>query len=353
MCKQRIRQGIFKVTWEDEAIEMFIKECYKKSEEIRMVLKVYRGTHMHLIKSCQRIANLKVYQFSQNGSNKTMKYLLSNLNDNRAAATEQIQIQYDNIRQGMVSIYAALERHISRLRDPWIIFVSKIDKLLKETLMICLRKTVEDLYHIFHGKGFGPASLFEVMAFCETKLITVDPTLAEIEHFLSVVASTTIEIMANIKRLTTKYDILAQRASDTPYYKIIQADRIYQTYSANISNEMILVRKLFDEWLVDWNNFLDSNCTIQKHLTLELAKDKPSSVIIGESIAELDSLSRKVAFTIANTQIHFFTVNSTSLNCTIVNEVKTFKTTILSTLKAKSVKQIEGVYEYIQVIRLG
>lgn len=340
-----IMPGILRVTWDDEAVEPFIRECSNKCEQIGMTLKLYRTIHSFMQKYCEEIANTIVCRIDERCW-ESMESIIAQLNDHQRVAKQSFTYIFkDGFVQMIDAVSYEFKKHAHRIRNAWSSYISKIDSLLEQSFKLSIDKSLEQLYSMLHGTHFEPSSLFIIHASVIEERLTLKPSLDDILSFLQSISTIPINAVRDFSRLTGKYVATAEPMP--PFYKSIEANPSYQNNIAHIVGEIDIIRGHVNQWLESWQKIMHSTKRTQNEFDRMFANDDLQSSAIKKLIDEYNDQLETIVANQTQTKAHFLIIKAGDVKVTLRRNITQLKAAALMQLKTLSGAKLANIYEYM------
>ncbi|XP_050531221.1 dynein axonemal heavy chain 2 isoform X2 [Daktulosphaira vitifoliae] len=265
-CNKIFSPMVLEYTWHHIThIENYLIKCYTLLETTQMFEDDYKQSVMEVLFLCEEIANTPLFKFQLTQAidindfmdqakiykNKVMKKVLANYNE--------------IIRYGTI-VYEGFEDHINEVIVHWEQFVDYIDILVRESLILNARFSLENMLELRVGYGFGPVPVFQIHVCLENRKVKYSSSLltlvmCSMQSLPSLMMSLksiprlhyTFKVMNKLS-IPYGYELIEDQTCNDIQYKI---DTSTQIGLNEIRQYMSSLLSYSDIWTIDKHNFLE------------------------------------------------------------------------------------------------
>lgn len=343
-AKQQILPAIFKLSLEDDLIDIFIVECFQKIGQIRGIVNMYKAANVQIRKTCEEISNVIVFRAYSKPPGGTMDDFLQCVEENRTTAVINLRNCHEQIVQILSGILKKLKGHGDKLKEPIAFYVNKIDTVLAESFKSCSSHSLDLLYKIFHGSlGRGGASIFDVDVALENEQLVLNPTIDEMFHLIEYATNIAAEFVKKMNRISATLNIVS--ACPQSYFQIIREDTTYRDQTKKVLGEIEPLRLKISTFVEDWNLILNAWNDIRDEFALQFTDEDVSPCLIQTHFDSCDRQMQQISHKDTLTEAHFVTINSNVFRTSLINDMLAYKSDVLKQLKFRSRGKMINCYD--------
>uniref|UniRef100_A0A336KJP9 CSON010941 protein n=1 Tax=Culicoides sonorensis TaxID=179676 RepID=A0A336KJP9_CULSO len=183
-CERKVSPGIHKFNWTEEVNEVFVMECFKSIKELNMFLDFYKSVCQDVVLLCERICSTNILALHTT-SVLTLDEVKYRLEQSAESARLEIIEIFQTITNYTLILFERFSQRTTKVTQPWIEFVQRIDSLFQESILVCVQSSLDKFLHLLTGSGsFRADPIINFGVTIDGAEIRVDPPLSYIEQFL-------------------------------------------------------------------------------------------------------------------------------------------------------------------------
>lgn len=174
VCDTAFLPVVYRLTWNNEGLDVVMADCMRNMEELKSLVRIYRKANRKIITACEEIAAMCLVQLEPNQRGKTIfNQLVNKFKVHREQSLLNVLRSQNFIAELLFLVLIGFEPHMANVSPGtmvnhyevnkvfvhfqmariWKDYVLKYDNLLLESLKICSRNSLKKVYDILHCDG--------------------------------------------------------------------------------------------------------------------------------------------------------------------------------------------------------
>ncbi|XP_039277425.1 dynein heavy chain 2, axonemal [Nilaparvata lugens] len=344
---QIIKPGITKYDWEldEEASHLYVSQCLRSLEHMQEFVDSYKSCNLEVVSLCEKICSSRMLDIPVSRIYE-LRVVQQKISAKRKHCARYIVNLYNKILKMLQIIFEEFVPHLSRMEVHLRNYFQKVDSVVQESLVVCVRESLKNMFRVLHGDGIGgPMIHINVIASLKNREITFSPSMIGLIVIFSNVLNDMVLVMNLIPRLTENFR-LKQQVKSLPYAAVIAKDAECIEIQHLIEQELVACFSKMKEFVKSWKIYR----TIwekEKKLFLEKYEHRrPKAECFNRDIGRYSVLIQSVEQIEPRCAQQFLMINCDNIKDTIIKHCKYWQFCLIQLLSRILNFQIEDLYRY-------
>ncbi|CAJ1086733.1 dynein heavy chain 2%2C axonemal-like [Xyrichtys novacula] len=327
---KKIQPGLTRLQWlSKEASHIFLQECLKHVEKVQLIVHEFDVSKLSISNLCRQISETLLIKL--NG--KTVYRNLEFEEDQKAYQQTQLQTirsAHQGIVDTMTRIHSTFSKDGPEVKEHWVKFTEKVDKMVQEALRINIKHSMEKLSKAINGDSkTSPNPLFKILVLLHqttseaTPKIVFSPTLEKLAQQVNILPQL-IKTTSEFKRLSEL--LCGKQPQGNPLCIILDQDEEIQKIQAAVSTGMTANASHLQAYLKTWDKYRDIWQTNKDSVIRRYQKQNPGVTAFDADILRYTEETNSIEQEKTVLAIRFVTLDCSLLKSSLVQHCSEWQT---------------------------
>lgn len=205
---RKLSPGMFRLTYNDEATDVYIAECMRHLHELQHFVDLYKIINMENVRLFERISNSSIMNMTVKSIG-TLSEFKRKLKESRNDSVSVVGEIYKRVIEYIIIIYEGFSDQLSNeVTEKWVNFIRKIDSLAEYAILNSAKNTLAAVFDLLNGKNnMKPEAFISIEITLVDRQIQFDPSLENVARTLNRIYQEIIKSVSIFPRLNDKFEL--------------------------------------------------------------------------------------------------------------------------------------------------
>lgn len=181
---RKIYPGLTKLIWSSDVSASYTRDCGMAANTVAKYITDYKAANVKIGKLVTKIS--KYLMIKVDPKQVFDKAEFNDYQDHtRSKAILKIAVKYKDITVILRDVYEMFKTDGPEVKVQWMKYLTKIDNLVEEAIIINMRQSLQVLHHAVHGDVRGPPPpMYRLELILEDKQLDYDPPIPVVEDMV-------------------------------------------------------------------------------------------------------------------------------------------------------------------------